>query len=344
MFEGSDSLTGHRTLVMRTVVLFTVGLLLAACGSRPSNGKSQVAPTESCAQLVSGPPIGLACIHCMHPKAQAQAFELSKIIRNSCRQSIVVNYLIDGSFGEDDAFLIRHISDLSQDRQLTVILYLSNGAAQRIWKKTRVHGFGTDISPTEFRTRMVSDNTLRDRYHAIVARAVQIGTHVPTNVSFVLVPALEDNLDDQTFNNMLDLTQQVAGTAVQYGRSACPDCVPGSGSAVPLGVLLELHIVQPSLVTPNAIVSNDGFSYRLPDGSPGTETLQLDDLIALKAAAANAGDMFILWTAEFQGVPDITVSANAALSSPDARTYLTPSGTLADLLTHFLLTTSGSFI
>ena len=208
--------------------------LLCGCGSGASSGGGDSSEnSDNCSSLFPGSPVGLSCIYCMHPNAQDQAQVLGQVIRDSCNANIAISFLIDGSFGTDDDFVIDEVSSLAQGRNVTVVLYLSNGTGQRIWQSTEVHGFATDMSPEEFRSRIVNDSDLRDGYTEIVERAMGIKSEVPASVRFILVPGLEDNLTDESFLSILDLTRETAGDAVGYARSSGIGAYPGNEGGVP---------------------------------------------------------------------------------------------------------------
>ena len=331
---------------MRTAILALSLTALTFCsgfsgclspGSETDSSESTPEPDSQqqskCAELIDGQPIGLACIHCAHPNAHAQALVLADIVRDSCRRRLAVNYLIDGRFGYDDSFVAEHISKLAADRELTVIFYLTNGAAQRRRDTSAPNEFASGIGPEEFRRRILNDTDFREGYRQIVRRAMLIKTLSPVDVAFILIPGLEDNMPDWTFQNVLSLTKEVAGNEVSYGRNPCLNCYDDNGSYIPPGVIEESHPSGFYSGTAYGIVFTDGRSYTFST-EPSSET-PLSALTALRNDSQNSANIFLLWTGKYQGV----VSSGDRIvlrPPPDERTYATPSAAEISALISFL--------
>lgn len=272
----------------------------------------------------------------MHPNAHGQAFELARIMRDSCRADLALDVLIDGRFGHDDVFLGDLLHYLAEDRNVTVVLYLSNGVSQRLGDPRNPSVFGTGNTVSSFRTRIVNDLEFREEYRVIVRRALALRSRLPESAQLVLIPQLEDNLTDPIFRNVLALTQEVAGDTVLYGRSTCPGCADGNGIEIPGGVLEDLHSSSPVFAVENGMVTNDNspflFAYEMAQGQNG---FSLSDLARTRDRAAAQGNIFIVWNAEYQGLP---VADNKVIGrpDPDARSYVLPNPVEASELMNFL--------
>ncbi len=295
---------------------------------------------EACDRLLLGPPRGLACLHCLHPKAQGQAEIISSILLRSCLKNVALNYLVDGTFSFDEGFLLEQIRYLSDEgRNLSLVFYLGNGPAQRRYSSTRINGFGAKISPEEFRGRIHSDPGLQAQYQRLVSRLVPVIRYARQNRARVyLVPMLEDNLDDSSFEKLFELTLDVLGPDSQAAvvRNPCGYvCYDGNSIGLPDGVGDEAHIMVPPINSESVIVTNDGRDYRSPaKGDPGSAVINLADLSMLRDAAAQKGIVFILWDAARQGLPEDYERTQFAL--PQDRTYKIPSTAEQEELISFL--------
>ncbi|MFN8389458.1 MAG: hypothetical protein U0136_04130 [Bdellovibrionota bacterium] len=287
---------------------------------------------SSCEQLIPGAPVGLACIHCLHPNAHEQARALVQIMRQSCRQNLVTNVLIDGRFSVDDAFLTDLLQTLTENRNVTVFLYLTNGVSQRLRDPFDPEIFGTGTTVESFRHAIVSDAGFRLAYQHVAQRAVDVASNVNGNLQVVLVPGLEDNFTDSVFENVLELTREVGGNQVLYGRNPCPNCADGNGTGIPSGVIEEEHSGG-RFHTRNGMVTNDNTPYRFSFEQGGGTSI--DQMRGLKLGVLGQNDMFILWTASYQGLP---VSNNQIVGRPppDQRNYAYPTSEQAAELIEFL--------
>ncbi|MCB0359720.1 MAG: hypothetical protein KDD44_08790, partial [Bdellovibrionales bacterium] len=159
--------------------------------------------------------------------------ELAAILRESCLQNIAINFLVDGTFSFNNRFLNALLSSLADGgRNLFVTLYLGNGPAQRRFSTTSIPGFASTISPSEFRERILSDIALQAEYQAIARSILPVVEHIISlGGQVTLVPFLEDNLDNRSYETMVDLTLAAIpqGTPVSIGRNPCGrDCFAGN--------------------------------------------------------------------------------------------------------------------
>jgi|GEM_PF-4019412 len=284
--------------------------------------------SEPCPALVQGPTRGLACLHCNERSAQGQARVLTAILRESCLSDLAINYLVDGSFGYDPAFMLEQIHLLtSQGRRLHLYFYITNGPSQRRWATTPVKGFMTNTAPESFRSRIKNDEGVRSAYQALVSRLMPVLAYAASrNAEITLVPMLEDNLDNSSFDEMLALAKEVVPVSlkVNFGRNPCPRCYPGNQDGTPEGMLSEVHTANTDFTSMNFLVSNDGIDFAWPSSEAGGVVLTLDQLIPARDKAADLNIPFILWSGKRQGLVFKPSGADAPLASTD-RSYGMPS-------------------
>jgi len=280
-----------------------------------------------CAQLKVTTPRGLSCMHCLHPKARANAKILQVLMLKSCLQNISTSYLVDGTFSFDYTQLLSDITTLSTGgRKLFVHFYLTNGPAQRRFQTTPLRTLGTKISPILFRQQVLNDFQVQSDYQYLVRRLVPVMRYAASMGSLVtLTPALEDNLSDEAFNKLGDLTVEAIPFDIPFaiGRNPCPGCYSGNGREVPNGYFREVHTVSPFLSVENGIVSNDGTDYAFPSERRSEHQTTLEELATLRDASARKNNIFILWSGKRQGLTDY--QAGSILPDPNGRNYQIPS-------------------
>lgn len=285
---------------------------------------------DSCENLIETTPIGLSCLHCTQTQAKEQAELLATLMFRSCVKNVATNFLVDGTFSFN-AQLIQEMIELlsSNERQLFISFYLSNGASQRQWQSTDITAFGTTISPEEFRDRIFSDPSFRGEYRSLVQRLIPVLEYAKEKGAFVtLVPALEDNLDTQTFTELLRLTLDSIpqDMYVNFARNPCPRCYAGNTEDVPLGISIELHDVLKDFETKDGIVTNDGIDYDVAseDYLISPYGVTLDTLREVRDRAREQNNIFILWSGERQGLYYVN-SGRAQYLHPSQRNYQFPS-------------------
>lgn len=337
---GTDSAERSRVLIGGTATPSP-----SPSSSENSSSTSSSAPTPlaqasgsgACTRLQDEAPRGLACLHCTQAEAQAQAQTIRSVLLESCLRSIAINYLVDGTFSFDHQFLINEITELTKDgRKLFVTFYLANGPAQRRYDITQIDSFGTQISPKEFRNRIQHDQVLQGEYQRIVDRLVPVLRYAnQRGASVSVIPVLEDNLDDEAFETMLELTLDVIPPSVfvNLGRNPCPGCYDGNTAGIPSGVFEDLHTDWPAIGIQGGLVTNDGRDYSSPASGhhSGAETT-LADLEAVRDIAGNGDNAFILWSAKRQGL----ASGNSAHPIPATRYYAPKSPAEREELIEFL--------
>lgn len=310
----------------------------ASAGRVDAPASAVAAGADLCPVLLDSAPRGLACLQCMEPGAQAQAQTLISLLRRSCLRRVALNYLADGYFGFDLQALQSQIQQLGEGgRELYIEFYLMNGPNQRRYKTTQVSSFGSNLSPEEFRVRIRTDYELQSEYQALISRLVPAMQLIASRGGYVmLVMALEDNLDDAAYKTMLELAKEAVPPSlpVYFGRNPCPGCYDGNTDTVPPGVYLEEHTARPFFSTEHGVVTNDGDDYSFVSpaaAAPGEITL--DTLRRVRDAALSQSDIFILWSANRQG---LTGSLNQPQTNPPFRDYRTPDVNEQSALIEFL--------
>ncbi|MCC6932680.1 MAG: hypothetical protein IT292_05445 [Deltaproteobacteria bacterium] len=280
---------------------------------------------ETCTDLKITTPRGLSCLHCNQDGARAQAQAIASILHRSCLKNIAINYLIDGTFSFDAEILYDHITKLTDgDRRLFVYFYLTNGATQRLWRKTPIDALGTKISPDDFRDRILYDTELQGRYRKIVRRLIPFIRYANARGAVVsLIPGLEDNLSNRAFQKLYSLALKELPTDVHvgFGRNACPSCSSGNEEYVPRGLFTEQHTDSRYFQARDGVVTNDGREYSSPIMEVGNARVTLEALKAVRNAATKTNNTFILWSARRQG---ITQNSESMLVHPRNRQYAVP--------------------
>lgn len=303
---------------------------------------------QQCNTLFDGPPQGLSCLHCTHPKARTQAEELSDILIQSCLKNIAINYLVDGSFGsfeDSEEFLFSQVKKLTRGgRHLFLYFYLSNGPWQRSSSNAIRSALSplARISPKEFRKKILSDYATQIRYQLEVRKLLPLIRYAQSKGATVsLIPFLEDNLDRPSYEKLYDLTLDAVptGLAFSIGRNACRGCFQGNDSYVPAGLFREIHTTSSSGVTTRSgVVSNDGKSYRFTTDNQGEELLPLRSLKKVRDKALQLDNTFVLWSGKFQGRG---TSKHYKVRHPDDRHYPSPTEAEVQEIIDFLTSYPG---
>ncbi len=284
---------------------------------------------DTCPVLLSGTPRGLSCLHCTQPEAKEQSRIIASLLFYSCLKNPAINYLVDGTFSYDPYLIKEHIDLLSSNQRTPfMFFYLSNGATQRQWDRATVSSFGVRIKPEDFRRRILTDHTLQDEYRSIVQRLVPLLQYAIQKGAIVsLIPALEDNLDDTSFQKLLNIILETLppGLMVAIGRNPCPNCYSGNTIGVPPGLFIEEHTINPFPQIRDGVISNDGREYHFDETFSSTERkLRLEDLKELRNNSTYLNNAFILWSGKRQGLHDY-IPGTTTYPKPSERTYSKPS-------------------
>lgn len=296
------------------VLLFVLTLLF------PSQGRA-----DSCKKLDVTPARGLLCIHCMHEKATGSLAASIRILRESCLKNVALAFVVDGTFGFDATAIEEAVQELSDaGRRVHLHLYVVNGPAQRRWNSGTFQAFSV-MDPVKFRNLILTDATLQDQYVSRVEELLNpIALTKELGGTVTIAPALEDNLDNAAYAELLTLTRRAIpkSLGVKYVRSACSDCAIGNEAITPKRVLREVHTSKPFFRMKGGIVSNDGEFVRFPwDKNPREKPTPL--LTILRPVIARASAMkavFLLWIPKYQGSTSIEHPI-----TPEGRKYVLPS-------------------
>lgn len=300
--------------------LFLIFLLvLFGCGDG-SGGDDEEIPAVVLNEIPTAR--GLAALHCNQPEA-ANCVQIVSVLHDSLISKPAISYLVDGSFGFNSNRILSDIDSLTQDgRQLSVFFYLLNGPSQRRCPNNR--GWGNDICAPEFMRQMKGNGAYRQAFKdQVVARMVPIVQFAQKRGAVVtMIPQLEDNIDDQTFAILTQLTSEVLPT-VRIVRN-------GSGHSA---VDYEIHpCTAGEIWNYNGVVVNDGCSFDCPgENTSYPRKTSLDELRVMRDKSAAMNISFLLWKADVQGV------YSWASPEPAARQYRTLSQIDIDLLKNFLL-------
>lgn len=310
----------------------------AALGLSQSNEAQVVEQSPStCPTLLPGGPVGISCLHCAAPSAQGQALALAELMARSCRENLATTMLVDGTFGSDRDFLGELLRTMSQyGSRVHVYLYLGNGPWQRRYQSVPNQGFGSKISPEDFRHRIQFDPQLRAEYQAVIREVEPLMSYAQSLGSVVyLLPMLEDNLDAESARAIEQLVLQTVAPSISYalGRNPCPNCYSGNDRSIPAGLFEDQHIhsLAEGIQTSSGLLTNDGKTFRFPGESLSEAGFSFDELATVVREALNRNNSFVIWRHDFQGL-----SADGGLIDPNARNYHSPSPEQAQALLNLL--------
>lgn len=303
---------------MRQTITALGLLALVACGGGEEQPPAQPIDPWCPDGLIDLPPRGVACLSCLHPNARASAQAIiEKVLLPSCLARPVLTYLVDGTFGSDVGAIASDIAKLAVGGRCPVVdLHITNGPGQRRWRSKLFDGFGTNISPEEYRRRIQDDPEFREQYQLLAARLLPLIEDFP-DVQWRIVPMLEDNLSDDAFIAQYGLTVAALPVGVAIGRNPCTSCYDGNEGWIPPFVYEERHIDHPHYSFRYGTVTNDG------DPVSG-------DYCSLQPMCNRATTLYdptepgtyvacVLWCAECQGI-----EPGRDLRDPDERTYEIP--------------------
>jgi len=235
-----------------------------------------------------------------------------------------IGVLIDGTFTQDFEYLKTIIRRLSVERNLTLELYLTNGATQRKFETTTIDAPFVSLSPYAFRELILSDSSRQRVFSAIAAQARDIfqfsSQQNPANQNIVSV-MLEDNLDVGAYRKMRELASQQLDGAASFIRSTCLRCFSAQdrkSDADTAGDPREEHSVDRF----GELKRGDGFSldgvgFRYPGESTelGLTPEKLKELVS--SGYSKGLRFFSLWRHNWQGA-----DASGDNPHPTDRNYL----------------------
>ncbi len=288
------------------------------------------------AALIDLPPRGLSLLHANLPQARQQVEALSDIVIASGLKNIVLNVECGGGFGWDPGYLRTLVQKYSQGGRVAhVLFYLTNGPAARKWPTTAMEGFGTRISPEQFRHKILADQQFQDEFQELTRRLFDIIVEIhQAGGQASIVPQLEDNQTNKSFTMMLELirTALPPGLPVRLGRNPCVSCYPGNEGSTPAGCFLEEHHHSAStdFTLKDGILSNDGCTYAFPGETPTSlPYLQLEKFEGVQSKTGRMNSMFILWSGKYQGL-------GGPITDPKSRAYIMPTEAEREILIEFL--------
>lgn len=299
-----------------------------------SGGSSETQPTATSTPVptpalsrVSGQARGYVTLPLMHPKARAMVEKQIEIMLASEVNDLYLSVLVDGTFGEDFAFLDDVIRKLNVGgRSLTLAIYFASGPTMRRWDLTPIQTVFSQIDPISFRYLIFEDAAIRSEVKRLaeMSRAsFKLNNSLnPANRSLAIV-MLEDNLDDPSYVEMKGVVSRSISDLTKFVRNPCPGCYEGN-TTDSLGDLLELH----QLTEFDSLTSGDGFTLdgvKVNFSGATAGGLSIDQLRSLlQRSVTLRHSYFGLWKAERQGLGD-------QLTHPDDRVYEVPTAEQRDL-------------
>lgn len=265
------------------------------------------AADESCARLEeTRAPRGMQCLHCLHPRAPGGVAPFVELLKKTCLKSPALGFVVDGSFGFDEARLLEAVAGLSEGgRTGRIHLYIYNGPAQRRWQAGVFPSFAA-ISPRAFRRGIIEDATLRQRFTDQISLLHNVLlTAQALDVSISIAPGLEDNLDNRGFIEAMKLSNSALpqGVHAEWIRSPCVRCASGNDARVPHGARLEVHTSTAHFKNRRGVVSNDGEHTRFSFEPRDDRLIPLARLNQSLALADKLQSTYLLWIARYQDSP-----------------------------------------
>ncbi len=273
---------------------------------------------------VSGQARGYAMLYAMQPQARAVVESNVATLLSAQVREPYIGVLIDGTFGLDLEYLKSIIARLSVDRNLTLELYLTNGATQRNYEGTPIRAPFVNLNPAVFRAKIKFDPAMQGEFSAIAARARDIfefSAQRNSGNQHLVTVMLEDNLDVSAYRKMRELAAQQLDGSATFIRSPCPSCIAGDreSDADTAGDAREEH----GRALFGELRRGDGFTldgtgFRYP-GDSSTLGISPDEIKALITAGNDKGlRYFGLWRHAWQGAKQNSRDN----PHPDRRTYV----------------------
>lgn len=273
---------------------------------------------------VSGQARGYAMLYAMQPQARAVVESHVATLLSAQVREPYIGVLVDGTFKLDLEYLKTVISRLSVDRNLTLELYLSNGATQRKFETTSIGAPFVDINPVVFRKTFKFDEGLKREFSVIAARArdlFQYSSQRNSANQHLVSVMLEDNLDVNAYRAMRDVAaRQLDGTG-SFIRSTCFRCFakddPDSDTDT-AGDAREEHTVAGMRELRRGdgfTLDGTGFRYPGDTSSLGSSSDEVKNLI--RDGYAKGLRFFALWRHSWQGA-----DASGDNPHPEDRNYV----------------------
>lgn len=319
---------------MRYLGAVLLCFFLSSCRTDSPEPPPPPPPPSECPVLLDTPPIGMSTLHCNQNEARPQCEQIVEVVRKSCVKRPVLNYLVNGTFGRNPLHMQHDINELTKDgRELTLILYMTNGPGQRRCRGTQDPSIDVKMCPDDFRYNVRTNGSFREKlrdiareYQSVIDFAKQKGARV------IIIPGLEDNLNATSFTSLYELYRSVFGNELSYCRNPCRSCYGGNDGHIPSGLCEEKHASNANAFSiTNGIVSNDGKTFLFPGEDTGyPRAVAISELRSARNKAGQTGNAFILWKAEMQGL------RGGQLPPPAGRRYQVPSESEWGIIDSFL--------
>lgn len=211
------------------------------------------------------------------------------------------------TFGTSDANINTIITSLSN---LEINISVITGATRKPRRDGRTETFYPELDIDQFNQAILNDPRVQAAYKARVTaiKSQYIAPH--PEISFVVIPELEDNLSDQAFGNTVNMIHEVLGELSNY--RIVRNSINNRGF---FGLNKEVHVISLGGLVAGDIVSLDGEYFNFSDESkPGV--ISYNDLKVFLKQADSMGVTVYLWRPEWQGLPD------GANKLPNERNYI----------------------
>lgn len=309
--------------------LFIIGIFIL---SKSFNTVAQ----DSCKSLDQRPWRGISCLHCLHKRAPGGAVPITRVLKTSCIDKVMIAFVVDGSFGWSLSRIINAMNSLATNgRQVWIHLYVYNGPAQRRWRSKVFSSFAM-MDPAVFRYKMLHDPKLQAAYQSIVKERIVpiLEAAKSLNIRVSVAPGLEDNLDAASFQEATKLLFDSIPEDLkpELVRSPCYDCSVGNGRGAPSGTMMEEHTLNADNSIRNGIIHTDGEYFRFAGDSRASKRFPLLSMLEtlLKISGQN-NNGFLLWVSKYQDAPPGFVPR-----SPEGRKYRAPTKSEGRELVQFL--------
>lgn len=260
-------------------------------------------PSPSLAPLLEGPARGYTLLYLMQPNARQAVERQLQTLIDARIKNVYIGVLTDGTFGKDFEYLglvLRKF--VGADRNVTLELYLTNGATMREFETTEINAGFNRIDPIKFRDLIRHDQNTRGRFLNMLREVKPIfdlNRRLHPRNRNIATMMLEDNLDQDSYSAMRELARSVLADEVIYMRNPCLGCYEGNDDES-LGDGIESHDVNSlGVLSSQDGISLDGTGFSL---QPSGSELSFGQVGELLRIAAQRNLRFVgLWKVERQG-------------------------------------------
>jgi len=272
----------------------------------PAEEQEEEAEEEDSPEWYQGQARGYTLLSLMQPESRQSVEVQIAIMLQSRLEQLYLGVLTDGTFSWDPQYLASVIRRLNRDgRQLTLALYLTNGATMRAYAETPIDaGFNT-TAPEDFRDLIRFNSDTREEFVLLAQRVkplFELNKSLNSENRNVAIMMLEDNLTRESYSAIRSLAGEVFGDLVEYARNPCIECYDGN-DADSLGDFLEFHRPEELAmlgVGEGYSLDGTGFSFPFEEGVRGISVEQVQSL--LSQSLVQELDYFGLWRFDRQGL------------------------------------------